>query len=111
MNNQDINYTKIICELVIGMVGGTLVGSLVGALAISKTSFQKNQYQKITVVSIILSFVIPLIAGAVLFGPPYEEEYLLLVPMVIITALMLSFIPSLLTTLLLNWNSFFKKQT
>jgi|SRR3989338_10498906 len=146
--NKNINYTKILCELIVGMISGTLLGIfglfvgmiyggnygcfaivdkvvglqgyescglfglilgiLIGSLSIfllHNSKFQKESYEKIAVISIILVIVIPLIIASIL-GLPFNS-----IPSGLISFLRFSVIPSVLITLLLNLKNFKKMRT
>ncbi|MEK6939847.1 MAG: hypothetical protein AABX31_03905 [Nanoarchaeota archaeon] len=147
MVSKKINYIKILCELIIGIISGTifaifgllsgmlyggnygcftfidkllglqgyescglfatilggLVGSLLSIFVLHRTSFQKESYEKIIVLSLILVIVIPLIIASVIRLP--LESILL----GLLRFLGYSFIPSLLITSLLNRKLFLKK--
>jgi len=135
------NYSKILCELIVGIISGTLIGifcflalmtyggnygcfyiidkifglqgyescglfglllgiltgSLLSIFLLHRSSFQKESYEKISVISIILIIVIPLIIASVI-GLPWND-----IPAGLIRFLGYSFVPSVLITLLLNW--------
>ena len=154
MNTKNVNWSKIVSELIVGITGGVLlgilsfvtlmnyggnygctpiidnlfgtrgyescgafgalagvvIGSLIGIILIYRTSFQKNQYKKITISSALSIIIFPLIIGIILFWPPFEDSDLLLALPVIPIFILLSLIPSLLMTSLLNWKQFLKNR-
>ena len=117
MNTKNVNWSKIVSEIIVGITGGVIfgilgfvIGSLIGIILIYRTSLQKNQYKKIIISSALSIIIFPLIIGMILFWPPFEDSDLLLALPVIPIFILISLIPSLLITSLLNWKQFLKNR-
>ncbi|MBI2415798.1 MAG: hypothetical protein HYV33_04000 [Candidatus Kerfeldbacteria bacterium] len=86
------------------ILGTCSIGAYIGISLAKKT----NMKPKNILISLGLLILIPLIAGLLAFGPGFED--IDFIGMILLNAVIFTVIPSLIITMAINWQKFFKKQ-
>lgn len=92
----------------LGAIGGVLIGLLVGFILIS--TLKITNYKKAAIWLFVGAFVLPLIYGAIMLWPPFGDDDMLLAVVFILMFMILSGIPSLIITILMQLREIAKQK-
>lgn len=85
-----------------GAISGILLGNLLGITIVHFLKLSDKKFKELTIKMLASTFIIPFLFGLIIFWPPFEDDDILLVPVVISTFFLVNLIPSLIITSLFN---------